>query len=195
MRKKEVYRFCHISQALTVIACIIIAVHSFAPGEAAENAIKGTKKRAGGIAAKPFKKDPIIITSDQMIWDLKKGKITYRGRVVAVQGDTTLKSRVLTGYYDTESKEITKIVANDKVHVIQACRVATGAKAVFTVSDQTITLNGNPVLREGRNQISGSRFIFFIEQDRFEVDGPVKSTLVPYELMGQEKKKGQPCKK
>ena len=195
MQTKENYSICPTAKALAFIVCIMIAVYSSAPGEAAEKARKGTKKKAGQIATGPFKKDPILISSDRMEGDLKKSTVTYQGRVVVIQGEMTMKSRVLTGYYDSELNEIKKVVANGKVHVTQEGRVATGAKAVFDVKAQTITLTGNPVLREGRSQISGSRFIFFVDQNRFKVEGPVKSTLIPDELMEQKKKKKELGKK
>jgi len=195
MQTKDNYRISPMLQVLTFIACFMIAALSFAPGEAAEKGRKGTKRKTGQNATVPFKKGPIKISSDELEMDMKKSTVTYRGRVVVTQGEMTMKSQVLTGYYDSEAKEIKKIVANGKVHVTQEGRVATGAKAVFDVKEQTIILTGNPVMREGRSQISGSRFIFYIDQDRFKMEGPVKSILIPDELMEKKKKKKELGKK
>ena len=83
-------------------------------------------------------------------------------------------------------KQLKEVVAEGKVHVTQGNRVATGTKAVFNGKAQTITLTGNPVVRQGNNQVSGSRITFFIAQDRAVVEGGaqqrVKAIIFPGEL-------------
>jgi lipopolysaccharide transport protein LptA len=53
------------------------------------------------------KKDPIYITADWMEVDQTKNTITYKGRVVTIQADMTMRSETLTAYYDPEMKQIT----------------------------------------------------------------------------------------
>lgn len=131
------------------------------------------------------KQEPIFISSDQMEVNHKKSMITYKGRVVTLQGDMTMRSEVLTAYYDPEMKGVKEVIAEGKVHVTQGDRVATGSKAVFDGKEKTITLTGDPMVRQGNSQISGSRITFFIEQDRAVVEGGkqrVKATIFPEEL-------------
>jgi len=122
--------------------------------------------------------------------DRKKNTITYKGQVVAVQAEMTMRSETLTAHYTPDMKQLKEVVAEGKVHVTQRDRVATAARAVF--KDQTITLTGDPVVRQGNNQISGSRIIFFIEEDRAVAEGGtqqrVKATIFPEELGRREKK-------
>ena len=196
MQTKQNYRIFTMIQAFAFIVCFMIAVYSIAPGEAAEKGRKGTKRKTGQNVTGPFKKGPILINSeDGVVFDMKKNTITYRGRVVAIRGEMTMKCQVLTSYYDSEAKEITKIVANGKVHVTHEGRVATGAKAVYDLKTQTITFTGNPVLLWGKSQISGSRFILFLDQELYKVEGNSKSTFFTDELMGQMKKKKELDKK
>jgi lipopolysaccharide export system protein LptA len=147
------------------------------------------KSSAGGFEFN--KKDPIYITSDWMEVDQKKNTITYKGSVVMVQADMTMRSEALTARYDPEMKRIDQIIAQGKVNATQGDRVAIGEKAVFDDKAKTVTLTGNPVMRQGNNQVSGTRVIYFIEQDRAVAEGDgkvrVQATIFPEELQKKEK--------
>jgi lipopolysaccharide export system protein LptA len=154
---------------------------------------KEETKRSGGFEFN--KKDPIYISADWMEVDQKQSTITYKGRVVAVQADMTMRSETLKAYYDVELKQMTQIVADGKVNVTQGTRVATGEKAVFDDKAKTVTLTGNPVMRQGNNQVSGSRVVYYIEQDKAVAEGDgkirVQATIFPEELQGQGDAKGK----
>lgn len=136
------------------------------------------------------KKDPIYITADWMEADQTKNSIMYKGRVVAVQNAMTMRSDMLTAYYDPETKQMKQIIAEGKVNATQGDRVATGEKAVFDDKTKTVTLTGSPVMRQGNNQVSGVKVIYFTEQDRSIVEGDkntrVMATIFPDELKGQD---------
>jgi lipopolysaccharide export system protein LptA len=155
-------------------------------------AAKGEKKTAGASAFEFNKKDPIYITADWMEVDQNKNTITYKGRVVAVQADMTMRSDTLVAYYDPEMKQMKQIIASGKVNATQGNRVATAEKAVFDDKTKTVTLTGNPVMRQGNSQVSGSRVIYYMDQDRAiaESDGKirVKATIFPEDLQNQNKK-------
>jgi lipopolysaccharide export system protein LptA len=150
-----------------------------------------SKKSSSSSAFEFNKKDPIYITSDWMEVDQKKSTITYKGRVVAVQADMTMRSETLTAYYDPEMKQMKQIVAEGKVNATQGSRLATGDKAVFDDKAKTVTLTGNPVMRQGNSQVSGTKVIYFIEQDRAVAEGDgkirVQATIFPEELQKQDK--------
>jgi lipopolysaccharide export system protein LptA len=69
--------------------------------------------------------------------------------------------------------------------------VATGDKAVFDDKAKTVTLTGNPIMRQGNSQISGSRVVYFVEQDRAVAEGDgkvrVQATIFPEELQNKDK--------
>ncbi len=74
--------------------------------------------------------------------------------------------------------------------------MAMGTKAVFSGKGQSITLTGNPVVRQGNSEVSGNRITFFIEEDRAVVEGGnerVKATIFPEEF-GKEQKEETPGK-
>jgi len=167
-------------------------------GEAPGRTKREAFRKAEATSFQAGKKEPILVTSDRMEVDRKKNTITYRGRVVAVQADMTMRSETLTVHYNnSDMKQLREVIAEGKVHVSQGDRVAVGAKAVFNGSDQTITLTGDPVVRQGNSQISGNRITFFIEQDRAVVEGGsqrVKATIFPEELERRGKATAGPGK-
>jgi lipopolysaccharide export system protein LptA len=102
-----------------------------------------------------------------------------------------MRSETLTAYYDPEMKQVKQIVAEGKVNAVQGNRVATGEKAVFDDKAKTVTLTGSPVMRQGNSQVTGSKVIYFTEQDRAIAEGDgkvrVQATIFPEELQTLEK--------
>src|SRR6266705_2700607 len=141
---------------------------SFA-ASAAPPAKEETKKGTSGFELN--KKDPIYITADWMEVDQNKNTITYKGRVVTIQADMTMRSEALIAYYDPETKQMRQIVAEGKVNATQGNRVATGEKAVFDDKSKTVTLTGNPVMRQGNSQVTGTKVIFYTEQEKAVAEG------------------------
>jgi lipopolysaccharide export system protein LptA len=182
----------NLSIALRLMAVSFLSLYGaqYAAGAAAPQ--KEESKKNNSASGFEFnKKDPIYITSDWMEVDQKKSTITYKGRVLAVQADMTMRSETLTAYYDAEMKQMKQIVAEGKVNAMQGNRLATGEKAVFDDKAKTVTLTGNPVMRQGNSQVSGTRVIYFIEQDRAVAEGDgkirVQATIFPEELQKQDK--------
>jgi lipopolysaccharide export system protein LptA len=169
---------------MALITATLLA-HAAAPAK------EETKKKSSGGGFELNKKDPIYITSDWMEVDQVKNTITYKGRVVMVQADMTMRSETLIAHYDPEMKRMSQIVAEGKVNTTQGDRVATGEKAVFDENAKTVTLTGNPVMRQGNSQVSGTRVIYFMEQDRAVAEGDgkvrVQATIFPEELQKQDK--------
>src|SRR5262245_56629517 len=144
------------------------------------------------------KKDPIYITADWMEADQSKYSNMYKRRVVTVQNAMTMRSDTLIAFYDPETKQMKQIIAEGKVNATQGDRVATGEKAVFDDKAKTVTLTGNPVMRQGNNQVSGVKVIYFTEEDRSVVEGDyntrVRATIFPDELKNQESPGGAKTK-
>ena len=141
------------------------------------------------------KKEPIYITSDWMEVDQKKNTITYKGRVVTIQSEMTMRSETLTAVFDPEMKQMKQIIAEGKVNAVQGNRMATGDKAIFDDKAKTVTLTGNPVMRQGNSQVTGSRIIYYIDQDRAVAEGKdsvrVQVTIFPEELQQKDNAKSE----
>jgi lipopolysaccharide export system protein LptA len=176
---------------LLVIVVLSLGLTDAVIASAAAPAKEETKKKASSTGFEFNKKDPIYITSDWMEVDQKKNTITYKGRVVTVQAEMTMRSETLIAYYDPEMKQMKQIVAEGKVNATQGDRVATGEKAVFDDKAKILTLTGNPVMRQGNSQVSGIRIIYFVEQDKAIAEGDgkirVQATIFPEDLQKQDK--------
>jgi lipopolysaccharide export system protein LptA len=170
-----------------------VAAAAAASKEEGKKAKDEDKKDSASSGFEFSKKEPIYITADWMEVDQKKSTITYKGRVVAAQGDMTMRSETLTAQYDPEMKQIKQIIAEGKVNATQGNRLATGDKAVFDDAAKTVTLTGKPVMRQGNSQVSGTRVIYYVEQDRAVAEGDgkirVQATIFPEELE-KDKDKG-----
>ena len=179
---------------LVLLTLVLVALGARLSGTSLSSAHGQTKEEAKSKSATGFefnKKDPIYITSDWMEVDQKKNTITYKGRVVMVQAEMTMRSEALTALYDAAMKQMDQIVAEGKVNATQGDRVATGDRAVFDDKAKTVTLTGSPIMRQGNNQVSGTKIIYFMEQDRAVAEGDgkvsVQATIFPEELQKQEK--------
>ncbi len=185
------------SYALALLVLLPFAEPVAFSAEAPVKAGQQPQKTSEGLSFEASKKEPIFITSNWMEADHKKNTITYKGRVVVVQGDMTMRCETLTAYYDPDMKQLKQAVAENKVSVVQGARTALGTKAVFNGQAQTVTLTGNPVVRQGNSEVSGNRIVFFMAEDRAVVEGGsdrVKATIFPEEFGSEEKKEATPGK-
>jgi len=105
----------------------------------------------------------------------KDKQATFSGNVHVVQGDTTVRCKVLVVYYDNNSpggmksttpgaggaSQISRLEAKGGVIVTQPEQTATGDTGLFDMKSNTITLLGNVVVSQGGNVVRG---------DRLEVD-------------------------
>jgi lipopolysaccharide export system protein LptA len=181
----------------------VLAAALYGPAAGAEEAAaaKGEAKKksqSGGFGAS--KQEPIYITSDRMEVDRQKNVLVYIGQVVAIQADMTLRSDKLTTYFDPDLQQIKQAIAEGKqVRMTQGDRLAIGTKAVFDGVAQTMTMTGNPIVRQGNSEVSGERIIYFMVEDRIVVENGkskprVEATIFPEELQQQQKTGDEPKK-
>jgi lipopolysaccharide export system protein LptA len=145
-------------------------------------------KKKSESASRPLNKQtPIVVTADWMEADRQKNMIVYKGQVVAVQADMTMRGDKLTALFDPASKQMKEAITEGKsVQIIQGDKIATGTKAVFDSAAQTVTMTGNPVVRQGNSEVSGERIIFYMKEDRAIAEGGanqrVKATIFTDEM-------------
>jgi lipopolysaccharide export system protein LptA len=106
-----------------------------------------------------------------------------------------MRSETLTAVFDPEMKQMKQIIAEGKVNAVQGNRMATGDKAIFDDKAKTVTLTGSPVMRQGNSQVTGSRIIYYIDQDRAVAEGKdsvrVQVTIFPEELQKKDNAKSE----
>ena len=153
---------------------------------------KETKKKSESASSPLNQQNPIVITADWMEFDRQKNTVVYKGRVVAVQKDMTMRGDKLTAVFDPASKQMKEAITEGKsVQIVQGDKIATGTKAVFDGAAQTVTMTGNPVIRQGNSEVSGERIIFYMKEDRSIAEGGanqrVKATIFTEEMGKQPK--------
>jgi lipopolysaccharide export system protein LptA len=181
--------------------------------DADANGTKGDQQTFFGFGNGTKSKEPITITSDTLEYEYKDGVIVYRGDVLAVQGETKIKSNELritlaktddgTGKKkngndavgaldDASASKLQSVVATGSVRIDQGARWAVGGKATFDQSNRTLVLTENPVMHDGPNEVAGDRVVVYLDENRSVVEGGrkrVKAVLFP----GKDGKPGAPA--
>jgi len=116
-------------------------------------------------------KKPVIITSETLTADNKNSTAIFEGSVVAKTDDITMYSDKMTVFYDNTKNKVTKIHALGHVKVRKEERALFSDEAIYIEEDEKIIFTGNPKAVDGENVISGTQIIFYLKDDRAEVQG------------------------
>lgn len=168
----------------TLGLAVVLLLHAAGPAaRGAEDPARGRGTAAAGLFADKDK--PVEITADSMEFQRKRSTIVYKGNVQVVRDGVKIASDVLMARYDAKGGVLTSVVAEGAVKVSHGGRVMTGDRAVFDGVEETITVSGNTVVRDGNSSISGSRITIYVNEDRSVVensDGRVKAVIFPGQL-------------
>lgn len=139
---------------------------------------------------------PINIQSDALTINDQKKIATYKGNVVAVQGDNTLRTVELEVQYSSrddeqkikggpkapraasvgeESQQIRRIKAKQKVVMVSSpagkeAQSATSDAADYDVVGQVVELRGNVFIKQGENVICGSKVTMNLKTSEYAVE-------------------------
>ncbi len=114
---------------------------------------------------------PIEVASDRLEGNDQAGNAKFSGNVVAKQGDLTIYAEELIIYYQTGSRDVDKVVAQNGVRIVQGARIATGDKAVFYNQQGKVVLSGSPKVHQGQDFVQGDEITVFLNEDRSVVTG------------------------
>jgi lipopolysaccharide export system protein LptA len=99
---------------------------------------------------------------------------TFSGDVHVVNGDTELRCKALTVFYDDDSdakvmkavdsgpggeRQVKRIEAKGGVTVVQKDQNAVGDTAIFNMRDNMVTLVGNVIVTQGGSVMRGQRLV------------------------------------
>jgi lipopolysaccharide export system protein LptA len=142
-----------------------VAVQS---GGGTPNAMQGFSKNKG---------QPVHIEAERLEVRDKDKVATFSGKVQVNQGDTTMRCKTLTVFYDagaadakngakpvatigpSAEQKIKKLEARGEVVVTQNDQVATGDSALMDMATNVVTMTGNVVLTQGQNVLRGSKLV------------------------------------
>ena len=170
--------------AAVILSLGVAAVHAQQAGPAG---VLGGFSRDNG---------PINIQSDALTINDQKKVATYKGNVVAVQGDNTLRTVELEVQYSSredeqkakgapkaprsasvgeESQQIKRIKAKQKVVMVSSpagkeAQSATSDAADYDVVGQVVELRGNVFIKQGENVICGSKVTMNLKTSEYAVE-------------------------
>ena len=150
-------------------------------------------------------KEPIKIDADRLDVFDKEGRAVFAGNVVAVQGDSTMKCSLLTGFYEAGrgasaagqagretaqanplggDSAIRKINCKGPVTIVSKTQVATGDNAEFDRTRNKVLLIGNAALNDGPNVMRGERVAYDLNTGIANLEGGgqggrVRALIVP----------------
>jgi lipopolysaccharide export system protein LptA len=148
-------------------------------------------------------KEPINIDAGKLEYFDKEQKAVYSGAVVAVQGESRLKTEVLTIFLDraanqtgetsgtaagagsaTGAGQVKRMEASGGVTIVQKDQVGTGDRATYDRSENKVYLTGNVTLSQGPNVTKGERLVYDLNSGQAVIEGSrsnnrVKSLFVP----------------
>jgi lipopolysaccharide export system protein LptA len=145
----------------------------------AQSAAQGVPNAMQGFSQN--RDQPIQIEAASLEMRDKKKEATFTGDVKVVQGDTTMKSKILVVFYDKAgsapprgsakppipsatpgpggSSSIRRLEAKGGVVVTQKDQVVTGQTAIFDTNTNLITMQGSVVLTQCTNVLRGDRLV------------------------------------
>ena len=175
-----------------------VALASVAIGGAALAQAPAVKPGSTPNAVQGFSKNrdkPVHIEAATLEVRDKDRIATFTGNVHVVQGDTTMRCKVLVVHYDNNQdtpgamkaatpgpggqQQITRLEAKGGVVVVQQDQTATGDTGHFDMKSNTITLLGNVVVSQGGNVVRGERLVVDMTTGVSKVDAGASRGPVP----------------
>ena len=167
-------------------SCAAVAIAAIAAGEAiAQSAVTGVPNAMQGFSQN--RDQPIQIEAASLEMRDKKKEATFSGNVKVVHGDTTMTSKTLVVFYESNStgaapaassktaaksapiqsatpgpggaSSIKRLEARGNVVVTQKDQVVTGETAVFDTKTNLVTMLGGVILTQGKNVLRGDRLM------------------------------------
>jgi lipopolysaccharide export system protein LptA len=151
------------------------------------------QKKSGGSGMLPGSnsKDPINIDAAKLDYFDKEQKLVYTGNVVAVQGQSRLKTPSLviflmpkeaatdTGTPSSTNNEVRRMEAAGPVTLSQKDQVGTGDRGVYIKAENKVFLYGNVTLTQGPNVTKGDQLEYDLTTSLAHVTGNVRSLFIP----------------
>ena len=160
---------------LAAVAAVSMLTAVASGAIAQPNASKGQPNALQGFSQN--RNQPVQIEAGALEVRDKDKVATFSGNVKVVQGDTTMRSKSLVVFYEQQgqpsgapamkaatpgpggSSQISRLEATGGVTVNQKDQTATGDKALFDMKSNTVTLQGNVVVSQGRNVMRGDKLV------------------------------------
>ena len=131
-------------------------------------------------AASP-KMDVVHIVSDRLEAYQQKQQVIFIGRVVAKQGELTIRGDRMTIFYVEDGpveasgndlgRNIQRIDVEGEVRISHKKTLATGRHAVYYSSENKLVLTGEPRVQQNKSFIQGDKITYFLDSEKSIVEG------------------------
>lgn len=160
MRASATFRY-----ALALILCSAHAV-----------AAQGTGLSFSGLDA--VRGLPVEVRSDELRVDNTTGETLFSGNAVLGQGDMRIAAPQIRIIYATENGgRIERLEASGGVTLVTAEEAAEAQSAVYEVDAGTVTMQGNVILTQGQNVLSGDTLNVNLRSGQGRMDGNVRTII------------------
>lgn len=108
-----------------------------------------------------------VITSDRLVYEGQKGYALFERNVVVSDPQMKMKTDKLTIFFEG-SNEVKTILAEGRVIMSQADKMAWAGRATYDVASGKIVLEESPRVMRGRDMMLGERITFWRDQNKVE---------------------------
>ena len=159
-------------RGLVAATAVAVAVAACWSDASAQQKTQGPPNALQGFSQN--RDEPVKIRAAALEVREKDKQATFTGDVHVLQGDTEMRCKLLTVFYEEETgtrnvkaaepgpggdKQIRRIEAKGSVVVVQKDQNAAGDAAIFNMRENTVTLTGNVVVTRGADILRGQRLV------------------------------------
>ena len=122
---------------------------------------------------------PIQFTSDSLIFNQKKNIAELFDKVEITQGESILSAEHVKVIYSKTDNKLEKIFAEINVVFKSGKDIAKAENAIYSFSEETISLSGNAQLFQGSNSILADQILINTKTGLTQMLGSVKTIISP----------------
>lgn len=124
---------------------------------------------------------PLDISADRLETFDSERRAVFEGNVDAAQGDANLRSDQLEVFFANRGGngqagaswgEVERVIATGEVFYVTPDEIARGERAVYELTQETIVMTGNVVLRRGENVITGACLVVDLTTNNSQINAP-----------------------
>ena len=122
--------------------------------------------------------EPIEFSSDRLIFNQERNLAELFDRVKIIRGKTILSAEYVKAIY-SEANKLEKFFAERNVELKSDQDIARADTAIYSLTENSISLTGNAQLLQGANNITADQILINTETGLTQLLGSVKTIISP----------------
>ena len=123
--------------------------------------------------------EPIQFNSDSLIFDQEKNEAELFNGVEIIQGKSVLTAEYVKATYSKSDNKLVEIFAERNVELKSEKDIAKADNAIYSLIENSISLNGNAQLVQGANKILADQILINTKTGLTQLLGSVKTIISP----------------